>query len=96
MNAHLKILLEQLVIILLGLVFFLLFGFSVSYLPKILPPSLGFLAYALTILSLIGSLLVILGSWGIGPVGKRRNKVAIEMDKLRRKKYEKAKQPWER
>lgn len=90
-----KILLEQLVIVLLGLAFFLLFGFSVSYLPKILRHSLGFLAYALAILSFIGFLLVIFGSWGIGPIGKRRNIVAIEMDKLRRKKYEKAKQPWE-
>ena len=96
MNSSQKLLMEHLSIAILGIACFLIFGFSVLYLPTMLPSSLGFLAKALTVVSFIGILFVILGSWGIGPVAKRRDNASREVDRIRREKYAKAKQPWER
>ena len=86
---------EQLRLSLIWIVLFSVFWFSAAYLPGLLPESLGFLASALALLAWFGIMLVLFAFWGMGPLAKRLNQVAIEEDEKERKKYHKVKQPWQ-
>jgi hypothetical protein len=90
-----NILKEQCNIYLIGVGFFALFGFAATCLPQLLPKSLSFIASTIALLAWVGIGFVIAAGWGWGPLAKRLNKIAIEEDTQERKKFSKAKQPWE-
>ena len=91
----LRIFKEQSKIYLIGIGLFFIFGFSAGCLPQLLPESLSFIASIIAFLSWLGIGFVVVAFWGVGPLAKRLNKVAIEEDEKRRSKYSQAKQPWE-